>query len=129
MTYIVRTRITGGFMFVLHYIDSFRKTRGVCNTKRFLCQFRQVIDCCLEDWYSAMVQRTVLSSIAHLKKVILLQIICLLLKKAFGQIQTRRIPFKNTSPAILRRNTRHFYLSISRHQRIRNSFFVSMPKI
>ena len=31
---------------------------GSCNTKRFLCEFRQrLIDCCLQDWYSAMASK------------------------------------------------------------------------
>ena len=46
------------------------------------------------------------------------------LKEAFGQIQTRCISFKNTSSAIFRKKTRHFYLSILWHQRVRNSFSV-----
>ena len=39
MTYIVRTRIAGFLMFVLHCIDtasdSFWENQGVCNTKIF----------------------------------------------------------------------------------------------
>ena len=32
--------------------------QGVCNTKRFLCEFRQrLINCCLQDWYSAMASK------------------------------------------------------------------------
>ena len=62
MTCIVRTRITGFLMFVLHCIDtaldSFGENQGVCNTKRFLCEFRQrLIDCCLQDWYSAVASK------------------------------------------------------------------------
>ena len=79
-------------MFVLHCIIVYGfgfvwENQGVCNTKRVLCEFRQrVIDCCLQDWYSAMASKDRLafySSFKKKKKVILLHIICLLLKKQF----------------------------------------------
>ena len=34
------------------------ESQGVCNMKRFLCEFRQrLIDCCLQDWHSAMASK------------------------------------------------------------------------
>ena len=34
------------------------ENQGVCNMKRLLCEFRQrLIDCCLQDWYSAMASK------------------------------------------------------------------------
>ena len=63
------------------------ENQGVCNMNRFLCEFRQqLIDCCLQDWYSAMASKDRLafySSFKNLRKAILLQIMCLPLKKQF----------------------------------------------
>ena len=117
ISYVCFTLYRYGFGFVW-------ENQGVCNTKRFFCEFRQqLIDCCLQDWYSAMASKDRLAGyLFTIKKAVLR-------KYYFGQIQTRCIPFKNKSSAICRKNTRHFYLSILRHQRIRNSFSVSMPKI
>ena len=76
-------------MFVLHCIDtasdSFGKNQGVCNMKRFLCEFRQrLIDCCLQDWYSAMASDDRLAFYSSFFfKATLLQIICLPLKRQF----------------------------------------------
>ena len=43
--------------------------QGVCNTKRFLCEFRQwLIDYCLEDWYSAMASKDRLAFYSSFKK-------------------------------------------------------------
>ena len=129
VSYVCFTLYRYGFGFVW-------ENQRVCNyTRRFLCEFRQrLIDCCLQDCYSAMASKDCLAFCSTFKKSHSLADYLFTVKKssfkeAFGQIQTRRIPFKNTSSAIFRKNTRHFYLSILRHQRIRNSFFVSMPKI
>ena len=75
--YVCFTLYRYGFGFVW-------ENQGVCNTKRFLCEFRQrLTDCCLQDWYSAMASKDRLAFYSTFKKVILLQIICLLLKKQF----------------------------------------------
>ena len=51
VTYVCFTLCRYGFEFVWG-------NQGVCNTKRFLCEFRQrLIDYCLEDWYSAMASK------------------------------------------------------------------------
>ena len=49
--YVCFTLYRYGFGFVW-------ENQGVCNTKRFLCEFRQrLIDCCFQDWYSAMASK------------------------------------------------------------------------
>ena len=117
ISYVCFTLYRYGFGFVW-------ENQGVCNTKRFFCEFRQqLIDCCLQDWYSAMASKDRLADYFFTIKKAVLR------KYYFGQIQTRCIPFKNKSSAICRKNTRHFYLSILRHQRIRKSFSVNMPKM
>ena len=46
----------------------FWENQGVCNTKIFLCEFRQrLIDCCLQDWYSAMASKGRLAFYSTLK--------------------------------------------------------------
>ena len=48
ISYVCFTLHRYGFRFVW-------ENQGVCNMTRFLCEFRQrLIDCCLQDWYSAM---------------------------------------------------------------------------
>ena len=45
------------------------ENQGVCNMKIFLCEFRQrLIDCCLQDWYSAMASKDRLAFYSSLKK-------------------------------------------------------------
>ena len=75
-------------MFVLHCIDtasdSFWKTRESVTRKDFCASLHSdKLTAAFKTGTVPWLQRTVLSSIAHLKKVILLQIICLLLKKQF----------------------------------------------
>ena len=51
VSYVYFTLYRYGFGFVWEH-------QGVCNTKIFLCEFRQrLIDCCLQDWYSAMASK------------------------------------------------------------------------
>ena len=77
VSYVCFTLYRCGFGFVL-------ENQGVCNTKRCLCEFRQrLIDCWLQDWCSAMASKDLLVFYCTFKNVILLQIICLLLKKQF----------------------------------------------
>ena len=41
----------------------------MCNMKRFLCEFRQrLIDCCLQDWHSAMASKDRLAFYSSFKK-------------------------------------------------------------
>ena len=45
------------------------ENQGVCNMKRFLCEFRQrLIVCCLQDWYSAMASKDRLAFCSSFKK-------------------------------------------------------------
>ncbi len=59
MTYIVRTMgVLCLFYIVLIRLRKRLENQGVCNTKRFLCEFRQrLIDCWLQEWYSAMASK------------------------------------------------------------------------
>ena len=51
VSYVCFTLYRYGFGFVW-------ENQGVCNMKRFLCEFRQrLIDCCLQDWYSAVASK------------------------------------------------------------------------
>ena len=91
VSYVCFTLYRYGFGFVW-------ENQGVRNTKRFLCEFRQrLIDCCVQDWYSAMASKDRLA-IPHKKKSFPCRLFVYhqksSFKEAFGQIQIRCIPLK-----------------------------------
>ena len=56
---------------------------GVCNMKRFLCEFKQrLIDCCLQDWHSAMASKDRLAFYSSFKKSLSLADYLFTIKKA-----------------------------------------------
>ena len=139
MTSTVRTRITGSLMFVFTFyrygFGFVWENQGVCHMKRFLCEFRQwLIDCCLQDWHSVMASKDRLAFYSTFKKSHSLADYLFTVKKAVLRKHLVRFrlgvsPLKTHRLRYSQKNTRHFYLSILRHQRIRNSCFVSIPRI
>ena len=62
VSYVCFTLYHYGFRFVW-------ENQGVCNMKRFLCEFKQrLIDCCLQDWYNAMASKDRLAFYSSFKK-------------------------------------------------------------
>ena len=128
VSYVCFTLYRYGFGFVW-------ENQGVCNRKRFLCEFRQrLIDCCLQDWYSAMASKNRLAFYSTFLKSHSVADYLFIVKKAVLRKHLVRFrlgvsPLKTHRLRYSQKNTRHFYLSILRHQRIRNSCFVSIPRI
>ena len=94
ISYVCFTLYRYGFGFVW-------ENQGVCNTKRFFCEFRQqLIDCCLQDWYSAMASKDRLADYWFTIKKAVLRKYLVRFRLGVFPLKTNRLRYAERTPDI-----------------------------
>ena len=123
VSYVCFTLYRYGFGFVWEH-------QGVCNTKRLFCEFRQrLIDCCLQDWYSAMASKDRLADYLFPIKKAVLRKHLVRFRLIVSPLKTRRLRYSERTPDIFtcpfcdtNESEIHFLLVCPKYKTLRETY-------